>query len=152
MGTSRLKATRTDIGVNAGLVARTGVAEARKIAAIDQPEVGLDCVRVIGIGYTEPGGISERARRSCTETHNVIIRLAGITLGVGSGLVDLRLLDERAATVGSPLIVDAGDGECTRQVDINNIFNSGVEIIGSAISVDVGEEVRRLDGVVSSAR
>jgi len=48
--------------------------------------------------------------------------------------------------------VGAGDGEVTRELDLSNILNSCVEVLGGATSIDVGEEVRRLDGVVSSTR
>ena len=46
----------------------------------------------------------------------------------------------------------AGDSEVTGELDLCNILNSGVEVLGGATGVDVGEEVRWLDGVVSSTR
>jgi len=48
--------------------------------------------------------------------------------------------------------VDAGDIEVTREFDLNNVLNSGIEVLGGATSIDVGEEIRWLDGVVSSTR
>ena len=48
--------------------------------------------------------------------------------------------------------MNAGDGEVTGELDLSNILNSGIEVLGGATSIDVGEEVRWLDGIVSSAR
>ena len=48
--------------------------------------------------------------------------------------------------------MDAGDSEVTKELDLSNILNSGIEVLGGATSIDVGEEVRWLDGIVSSAR
>jgi len=48
--------------------------------------------------------------------------------------------------------VDAGDSKVTRELNLSNILDSGVEVLGGAINIDVGEEVRWLDGVVSSTR
>ena len=64
----------------------------------------------------------------------------------------MSLLGRRAAHVGDPFIVDAGYGEVTRELDLGEILNSGIQVLGGAIGVYVGEQVRRLDGVVSSAR
>jgi len=46
--------------------------------------------------------------------------------------------------------VDAGDGEFTGDLDFGYIPDSGVEVLWGTISINVGEEVRWLDGVVSS--
>ena len=48
--------------------------------------------------------------------------------------------------------MDAGGREVTREFDLGAVPNSGVEILKGTIVVDNGEAVRRLDGVVSSAR
>jgi hypothetical protein len=48
--------------------------------------------------------------------------------------------------------VDAGDSEVTRELNLRRILDSGPEVLGGAVSIDIGEEVRWLDGVVSSAR
>ena len=48
--------------------------------------------------------------------------------------------------------MDTGDGEVTREPNLSSILNSGVEALVGAVSTDVGKKVRRLDGVVSSAR
>ena len=47
--------------------------------------------------------------------------------------------------------MDTGDGEVTSELDLGNVPNSGVEVLGGAIVVDVGEEVRWLDGVLPGA-
>jgi hypothetical protein len=47
--------------------------------------------------------------------------------------------------------VGVRDSEVTRELDLSNILNSGVEDHGGPISTDVGKVVRWLDGVVSSA-
>lgn len=52
----------------------------------------------------------------------------------------------------SPLVVDAGDGGNTGELDLGNGTHGGVEVFGGAIVIDIGEEVRSLDGVLSSAR
>ena len=51
----------------------------------------------------------------------------------------------------SPLVVDAGGREATGELELNGIPNSGVEVLEGSIVVDDGEEVRWLDGVLSSA-
>jgi len=43
----------------------------------------------------------------------------------------------------------AGDGEGTRELDLNDILNFGIEVLGGPVTTDVGEQVRRFDGVVS---
>ena len=107
---------------------------------------------MIGIS-TEPGKVSGRAAPGPdTHTLKVLECIDGIFLGVISGDVKLRLVGLRAAGKGSPLIVDAGDGEVARQLDLSHILDSRIEILESAISTYVGEGVRWLDGVGSSAR
>ena len=58
-----------------------------------------------------------------------------------------RVINER-----SSLAVGAGDSEVARQVDLSNILNSVVDVLESAVPIDVGKEVRRFDGVVPSTR
>jgi hypothetical protein len=48
--------------------------------------------------------------------------------------------------------VGAGDSEVPRELDLDNTFNSGVQVLGGPITTNGGEAVRWLDGVVSSAR
>jgi hypothetical protein len=45
-----------------------------------------------------------------------------------------------------------GVNEVAREFNHSNFLNGGVQVFGGAVDVDIGEEVRRLDGVVSSAR
>jgi len=47
--------------------------------------------------------------------------------------------------------VDAGDSEIARELNLSSTLNSGEQLLGGAISIDVGEKLRWLDGVVSSA-
>ena len=58
----------------------------------------------------------------------------------------------RATVETRPLVVDAGDSEFTRKLDLGYIPNGGVEVLRETININVGEEVRWLDGVVSNAR
>jgi len=48
--------------------------------------------------------------------------------------------------------VDPRDGEVTRELDFNDILNTGVEVLEGAVSIDVGENVRRFDGIISGTR
>ena len=109
----------------------------------------LDAALATLVIFTEPGGVSGGSAR---DTFNISIGVAGIGLGVLGGGFELRLLNGRAAVVGSPLVVDAGGREVTREPDLSGIYNSGVEVLGVTISIDVGEEVRWLDRVLSGAR
>ena len=118
--------------------------------AADRLEDGLDGVLVICIGCTEPGIIPPRAAHALRHTQKVRVRLAGIVLGIGSGVVNRSLPVRHAAVVVSPFVVDAGDSEGTGEVDLSNGLNCGVQVFGRAICIDVGEQVRRLDGIVSS--
>ena len=45
--------------------------------------------------------------------------------------------------------MDAGDGEVTRELDLKDSINKGVNVIEEAINIDVDEQVRGLDGVPS---
>ena len=45
----------------------------------------------------------------------------------------------------------SGDGYITRELVLGNTTNSGVQVFGGPIGVDVGEQVRWVDGVVSGA-
>ena len=117
--------------------------------AADQPEVALDkAVTSGGIG-PEPGLVSAGAARN---TLHGVVGLAGVCLGAGGGLFDERLLGRRAAHVANPLVMGAGDSEVSRKLNLGKILNGGIQVLEGAVSVDVGEHVRWLDGVVSSAR
>ena len=146
---STVENVRTHVGEGIRLGAGAIVGEAREPLAVDQPEVVLDDLPArLGEG-TEPGLVSVRAG---PESLNVRVGLSGVILGVLSGGFDDLLLGPRAGRVADPLVVGPGDGEVAGEPDLGNILNSGANILGGAISVDVGEQVRRLDGVVSSAR
>ena len=109
--------------------------------------MGLDGARVRrGVG-TEPGSVPGLA---AGETHHVGVGIGSIILGVGSGGVELRLPGRRATDEGGPLSVGTGDGEATREFNLS-VPNVGDQFPGGAIGIDVGEEVRWVDGVVSRA-
>lgn len=47
-----------------------------------------------------------------------------------------------------------GDGysEIIRELELGGALDSGVQILGGAIGVDVSKEIRRFDGVLSGTR
>jgi len=56
----------------------------------------------------------------------------------------------RATVETCLLVVDAGDSEFTRKLNLGYIPNSGVEVLWGTISVNVGEEVRWFNGIIPS--
>ena len=140
---------RTDVGRASRNGAGTVISEARELVAADLPEVVFDSGPAsITIG-AEPGLVSARVGR---HTLNVRVGCVGVGLGTFDSVVEEHLFEPFAVREGSPLIVDAGDSEVARELNICNILNSGAEVLGDAVGIDVSEQVRRLDGVVSSAR
>ena len=114
--------------------------------AVDQPEVLLDGTLARSSVGTEPGLVSVRAAR---DTLEVRVGPTGVGLGARGSGVELRLSGCRTADEGRPFVVGAGDGKVTRKLDLNDSLNSGEEVIEGAVNIDVGEQVRRLDGVPS---
>ena len=49
-------------------------------------------------------------------------------------------------------MVYAGDGEATRELDLRDMLDGGVDVLGGTVCIEIGEEIRWLDGVGSSAR
>ena len=98
--------------------------------------------------YTKPRSVSGPAARDIQKVREGI---AGICLSMSSGDPDLHLHLRRTADGDKPPIVGTGDSKVAREVHLSNILNCGVEVVGGAISIDVGEEVGWLDEVVSSA-
>jgi len=47
--------------------------------------------------------------------------------------------------------VDPGNSQVTREINLRSILDGGEQVFGGTVSIDVGEEPRWLDGVVSSA-
>lgn len=47
--------------------------------------------------------------------------------------------------------MNTGNGEVSREVNIGGILDGGEEVLGSAVSIDIGKEVRWLDRVIASA-
>jgi len=115
----------------------------------DQPEVVLDgALAKISVG-SEPGLVS-----GCSpgEAPNVGVGLAGISRGAINGILEEHPIDPSAARVGNPLVVDAGNGEATGELDLGDILNCGEEVLGCAININVSGQVRWLNGVGSSPR
>ena len=77
-----------------------------------------------------------------------------ISHGIGDGDPDKNSLALVAAPGENiPLIEDTRGSKVTREPDLSNILNSGVDVFGGAIKIiDVVEERRRLDGVDSGTR
>jgi len=96
---------------------------------------------------TEPGGESGGGARG---TRKVREGVPGIGMSTTNGGGYLGLLVGRAALENSPLVVDAGGREATGELELSGIPNSGVDVLESTIGIDDGEEVRWLDGVLSS--
>lgn len=109
----------------------------------------LDSVLPGRVVFTKPGGVSGRA---ALQTRNVTVCIESIHLCPIGRVGELRLLGRRAAVEVSPLVVAAGNGEVTGELNLSNTLNSGVEVLGGAVGVDIGKESRWSDGVVSSPR
>ena len=144
-----MKYIRTDVSVDVSGGTGAVVSEAREFVAVDQPEVLLnDVLASYNVG-AEPGSVSRRAGR---DTRNVSVGVSGISLGVRSGSSELGLPGRRAADEANSLVVDTGDGKVARDVDLSSVLNGGIDVLDGAINIDVGEQVRWLDGVPSRAR
>lgn len=107
-----------------------------------------------GFVGTEVPLVSGRYVGFTRDTAKVIVGLGGKSLSVPSGDDNLLLLARRAICEdGIPFIVGApGDGGIARELDPGKPLNSGVQVLWCAITIDVSEEARRFDGVVSGAR
>ena len=53
---------------------------------------------------------------------------------------------------GHGVVSAPGDSENTGELNLSDTLNSRVEVLEGTITIDVGEEVQRFDGVVSSTR
>ena len=133
---------RTDVGRTIRHGAGTVVGEAREFVAADLPEVGFDNGPANNIIGAEPGPVSVRVAR---HTLNVRVGFTGIGLGTINGIVKEHPLEPFAAREGRPLIVDAGDSEVARELNLCNTRNSSVEVLGSPVSIHVSEQGRWLD-------
>ena len=47
--------------------------------------------------------------------------------------------------------MEVGDGESTGELDLSDILNSGVEVLEGEVTMNVSEQDRWLDGVVSES-
>jgi hypothetical protein len=112
---------RTDVSVGAEYSAGAGVGVTLESTAVNPPKLGLDDALAVKGVATEPGSVPGRVTR---DTRNVIEGVFGQGLGASSGVSDNRPPVPRATSV--PLVMDAGDSEVTRNVDLGNVFNSGV--------------------------
>ena len=141
----------TDVGEGVDLSAGAIVLEAREVVTANQLEVAPDHVLASTVVGTKPGGVSGGATQ---DPRNVQEGVPDIELGVSDSGVKQQLLVGRTAVKASPLVVDTRGSlrEATRELHLSGIPNSGVEVLGGTISIDVGEKVRWFDGVLSSAR
>ena len=117
----------------------------------DPQEVVLDDCREI-TKRAEPTTVSIRG---ALETPDIIIGLISIGFGTVGGLDDIRYIICRAVPKleAVPLVVaPPGDSEVARELNLDDTHNSRVEVLECATSIDVGEQIRRFDGVVSSTR
>lgn len=96
----------------------------------------LDDILVFSVGCTKPGNVSGRVAR---ETLKIRVGIVGILLGAGDDCADLQLPGERAADELGPLVVDAGDSKVTREFECGESLYSGIEVLGGAITIEVGE-------------
>ena len=142
------KHIRTDVGVGVRFSTSAVVGEVRVLVVADWLAMTLDDALVGRRVGTEPGSVSRRATR---EALKVRISVASTGLGAGGGGIELRLSGRRAANERGPLVMDTSDSKVVREPNLSNILNSGEEILGGPISIDIDEEARWLNGVVSSA-
>lgn len=101
--------------------------------------------------YAKPVPVSGRATR---DPSKVEVGVVGHKLGFPNDAKEHRPLVTRATVEESPLVVDVlgdSDSEITRELDLGNTFNSGVQVLGCAMSVDVNKVVRWFNGVLSGA-
>jgi len=137
---------RTDVARATRICAGTVVGEARELATVYQPEVVLDSLlAIISVG-AEPGLVSGRGFR---DTLDIGVGLAGVGLGTIDGVLEEYLFEPFAGN--NLIIADAGDSEVAGELNRCNILNSGVEALGGAVSIDISEQGRCLDGVSSCA-
>ena len=146
-----MRDARTGISVSFWMTISADVGEARNSALTDCREVVLDAFLAIISISTEPGNVSGRG---APDEFDVRVSAIGVEVGVGGSGANKRLLVRRAASkLGIPLVVGTpGDSKNIGKLDLSDILNGRVDIIEGTIGIDVGEEVRRFDGVVSSTR
>ena len=145
---SRLKATRTDVANDVRLVTVADVSEGRHWSSSDQPEVSLDDSRTNFFEGAQPLAGSGRAALGIPQVikgaHNKDI----CAFGAGDERIHLF---RRAAEERSPLVKGRrGDSKITGEFDPSDIPNSRVERLEGPITIDVGEAIRRFDGVAST--
>ena len=146
-----MKDIRTDVCEGVSTTAAAVIDEARERVDPHHPEGFLDDDLAIKGVFTEPGNVSARGML-IVDIIKEFEGFPGKDLGTHGGDEDIKFLFRRAVFGESPLVVDAGDSEVTREGNLSNILNSGVEVFGGAINIDIGEEAQWLNGVVSSTR
>jgi len=117
-----------------------------------QPEDVADAIPFAAIEWTEPGS---PPGRGIVKVHSSeeIDGVLDTSLCRHIGANDRELLVKPAVPhLTSPPIEDTGDSKVTREPNLCNILNGGVEDFEGAIRIDVSEEARWLDGVVSGTR
>lgn len=65
--------------------------------------------------------------------------------------IEYSLLMVRAADEGALRMDVSRDSKISKELDLGNAHNGGIQVLGCAISIDVSEEVPWFDGVVSGA-
>ena len=100
---------------------------------------------------TEPKTVS---RRAVPDTLEVGVGVIGIVLGCLCGGCKHVHIVRCAARIASSraLVADAEESEIAGELDPSNIPNSRVDVLGSSVDINVSEEVRRFDVIVSSTR
>ena len=106
---------------------------------------------IVGV-FTKPGSVSRRFGPVIFEVDAGIV---GVILGCACGGGKHDHMVRCAARIGRTRNLVAGDdgaSEITGELDLNNIPNSRVDVLGSSVGTNVGKEVRWFDAIVSSAR
>ena len=148
-----MEVARTDKSKECWITSSADESEAPDWIVTHLEEVVLDDFLARDGVRTEPVTISNRSE---PERFEVIVGFFSIEIGAESGFRDSQLLVSPAFVVPGfqvALVVDMpGDCENPGELDLSDILNNRVEVLEAAISIDVGEQIRWFDGVVSSTR
>jgi len=109
-----------------------------------------DAELVARIAWTKPASPPERGIlyvHQTKENH----RSQDKCLRFNNGRID-RLLPHLRTAPECPPIEGTGDNRVTSEPNLGNILNGGVEVFEGATIIEVSEEARWLDGVVSGTR
>ena len=143
-----LKCIRTDEGEEISISAGAVEGEARVLMVGHLLVVVLNSVLPGRVVCTKPASIAGRPAR---DARNVREGIGGKVLGIGSSGVELRLLGGRTTVEAGPLGEGAGNCEGAGQLHLSDIPNSSVEVLDGTVGIDVGEEGRWPDRIISSS-